>query len=84
MNKVTCDKCSKVFPVATIKFKTRTLDKDKDVTLTFFKCPKCGEEYPVAVTDPEVRELIRQGKRKDAKEREIMLRIRYLNYGLKR
>lgn len=54
-NKTICDKCGRKFTINTIKLYTKEKD---NLQITYFKCPKCYEEYIVTVTDEKLREDI--------------------------
>lgn len=77
ITRIRCDKCSHDFPISMIKSRSRVLDRDAKVTEHFFRCPNCDKKYITYLSDPEVEELIRQGKRSEAKERDTMLREIY-------
>lgn len=77
MKRIICDKCGAKFSELNIKVKSVIVDKDKDVRKQYFKCPKCKEKYTVLITDPVIRKLISEGKKYEAKARELMLRAFY-------
>ena len=52
MSKTICDKCGRKF---TIKLHAK---EKGNLQITYFKCPKCYEEYIVTVTDKKLREDI--------------------------
>ena len=80
MKQIKCNVCGALFRADKIRIKKRTLDADKEIIQSYFKCPSCGEEYTVLITDSETRELIRTGKRDEARERSLMLRRYNKNY----
>ena len=49
---IICDKCK-----AEIHPQPETL-RDGEIEYTFFRCPECGEVYPVCVTDEALRKRI--------------------------
>lgn len=75
MQKIKCDKCGALFGIKKIKVKTRTLDAAREIIQSYFKCPSCGEEYTVLITDPDTRALIQAGKRDEALVRSRMIQI---------
>lgn len=75
--KISCNKCRKHFEPHSIQVRKRTIDEEAQVVRTFFTCPSCGAEYTVLVSDPEVTRLINAGKKAEARERAIMLRVKY-------
>ena len=74
---ITCDKCGHKFSYTDIKIKDRILDKENDVREEYFKCPKCKANYTILITDPEIRKLIADGNKDEAKEREVFLKSIY-------
>lgn len=79
---IKCNKCGALFRAGKIRIRSRSLTKD--IEQSFYNCPGCGEEYTILITDPETRELIKAGKRDEARQRSLMLRVKYLDYGLRR
>ncbi len=75
MQKIKCNKCGALFRIGKIKVKTRTLDEAREIIQSYFKCPSCGEEYTVLITDPDTRALIQAGKRGEALVRSRMIQI---------
>jgi predicted RNA-binding Zn-ribbon protein involved in translation (DUF1610 family) len=49
---IICDKCK-----AEIQPQPEAL-RDSEIEYTFFRCPECGEVYPVCVTDEALRKRI--------------------------
>ena len=47
---IKCDKCSAVSETVTPETYL-----EGDIEFTFFRCPECGEVYPVCVTDSALR-----------------------------
>lgn len=84
MKKIKCNVCGVLFRADKIRIQKRTVDEDRGLDQSYFKCPECGEEYTILLTDPETRELIKAGKRAEARERSLMLRVKYLDYSLRR
>lgn len=84
MKQIKCNVCGVLFRADKIRIQKRTIDAEKEIAQSYFKCPSCGEEYTILITDPETRELIKAGKRKEARERSLMLRVKYLDYGPRR
>ena len=80
MKLINCNFCGAVFRLDQIKIEKRTIKGSRSIVQSFFKCPECGEEYTVTMTDPETRELIRAGKRDEARERSLMLQRNNKNY----
>ena len=56
---IKCDKCGAV--AETVKPETA---KDGEIEYTFFRCPACGEVYPIAVTDDALRKSIAEYERR--------------------
>ena len=76
-----CNKCGKRFSVGDIKVKSRVLDHAAQVVHKYFICPKCGAEYTVIVSDPELNSLIKAGKTEEAKRYAREIREKYLPEG---
>lgn len=55
MQRVTCDQCSKTFPI-----QSREKKHGKGIRETFFNCPYCMKHYTAFVTDAECREMQRK------------------------
>ena len=55
---IKCDKCGTV--AETVKPETA---KDSEIEYTFFRCPACGEVYPVCATDAALRAEIAEYSR---------------------
>ena len=57
---IICDKCK-----AEIHPQPETL-RDGEIEHTFFRCPKCGSTYPIAVTDTALRDdIVRYNRMKE-------------------
>ena len=56
---IKCDKCG--FVAETIMPETA---RNGDIEHTFFRCPACGEVYPIAVTDDSLRKSIAEYDRR--------------------
>ena len=76
-----CDKCGKRFSVGDIKVKSRVLDHAAQGVHKYFICPKCGAEYTVIVSDPELNSLIKAGKTEEARRYAQELREKYFPEG---
>lgn len=50
---IKCDKCGAVSSIVTPE-----TYMENEIEFTFFRCPECGEVYPVCVTDPALRKDI--------------------------
>ena len=84
MKQIKCNKCGTLFRTDKIRIQKRALDPDEHLIQSYFKCPECGEIYTILLTDPVARDLIKAGKRAEARERSLMLRVKYLDYGPRR
>lgn len=62
---IRCDKCGKLFSLASIKIKIKEAGA---YAVGFFPCPHCGEKYPVSCTDREQEERIRSYHRAKSKK----------------
>ena len=56
---IKCDKCGAV--AETVKPETA---KDGEIEYTFFRCPACGEVYPISATDDALRKSIAEYERR--------------------
>ena len=52
--RIQCESCNAVFEPLIEK---RT---ESDLEFVFFRCPSCGARYTISVTDPPLREQIRE------------------------
>lgn len=62
---IRCDKCGKLFSLASIKIKIKEAGAYE---VGFFPCPYCGKKYPVSCTDREQEEKIRSYHRAKIKK----------------
>ena len=75
--RISCDNCGFEFAVKKITFHHQIIDKDKDVKITFFRCPKCKRRYITLVSDPMLEQLISEKQRTEAVVREEKLKEKY-------
>lgn len=71
MNVIYCDKCHFEWPVEETDIETIELDKARGTKMRFFRCPECGAEYVVDVTDAELRKQISVFKKMQRKYRRL-------------
>lgn len=77
MRKTMCNECRYTFALKEESIKTECIDIDRKIERQFFKCPRCGHEYTIIITDPQMRDMINQ--RAVIRERIGMLRSHGFN-----
>lgn len=85
MSIIMCDKCSFEWLAKDTVIEELVLSESEGTKMRYFRCPECGEEYIVDITDRELRkqlQVLKKMKRKyikmyNAHESETRLR----NYG---
>lgn len=82
-NVVYCDFCKKDFVIVPFEKKVTLRERGKPlyVNVQYFRCPHCGNDYTIAVTDAVLRKMI---KRRDSgvTSREAELMRLYQKYRL--
>lgn len=62
-----CDSCNREFKFTQDLIERKTLDKNGPVIYRYFKCPHCGIEYCIDVTDSKIRQMIQASVRMQKK-----------------
>ena len=68
--KVVCDKCSEIIKIKEIQ--SKIIDSEGMVKKQFFICPHCGEEYIIDITDQLLRNMIKNFKALQEKQRQAL------------
>ncbi len=56
----TCNKCGNEFKP---EFKVEIVDSEKDIRITYFKCPNCNFKYFSGATDKEYESMLTEYKK---------------------
>lgn len=55
-----CDFCNVKFELSNDKIYEIVVSEENDIRETFFLCPECNHHYKIAITDAEMRKVIKR------------------------
>lgn len=64
--KASCEKCNEVFDVNALSVKEEQvviLEDGKELTITYYECPKCGFKHMVQLDDENTKHLLNEVKK---------------------